>query len=193
MSGNVMTPQEPGRTARSDLDSRRSGAEPTASSGRLARFSSLRRHRSANDLPDIRDIRDWQVRTAASFGDRAIGWVEDLIVDLAAMKVRYVLVRLERNAVALHRDHRILVPVGVGRLDEKEDHMRLDSFTGAQLVSIPEFRPGRLTRNYETILRKRFGSPASGPRALGPRLTKDLYDHEHFDDSGFWRLRATRR
>jgi hypothetical protein len=41
--------------------------------------------------------------------------------------------------------------------------------------------------------KKRVLSPASGPRALGPRLTKDFYDHEHFDDSGFWRLRATRR
>jgi photosynthetic reaction center H subunit len=180
MDPNTTTRRE---TTHSALEDRWPRPRPTEPHGRLAQLSDLGDHTTPGDRPDIRG---WEVKTAASLGDRMIGRVEDLVVDLDAMKVRYLLVSLDKDAVATSRDRRILVPIGVGRLAANADHVRLDSFTGAQLVGIPEFRSGKLTRNYEAMLRRRFASPPTGSGPLGPRSSDDFYDHEHFDDRGFW-------
>jgi hypothetical protein len=99
-----------------------------------------------------------------------------------------MLVCLDKDAVATTRDRRVLVPVGIGRLDEREDQVRLDGYTSAQLVGIPEFRPGKLTRQYEMTLRRCFASPEPTSGARRRRLT-DFYEDSEFDDRAFWSAR----
>lgn len=134
------------------------------------------------------DIRGWEVRTAAGLGDRAVGCVEDLIVDRDTLQVRYLLVCLDRRAVATSRDRRVLVPVGVGRLDRHEAQVRLDGYSSAHLVGVPEFRPGHLTRRYEAIVCRRFAPP--GPKA-GPqhRPPRDFYAQGEYDERSLWASR----
>jgi hypothetical protein len=140
-----------------------SGRQDARPEGPLTELRQLGDYMIADGDPDIRG---WEVRTAAGLGDRTVGCVEDLIVDRDTLRVRYMLVCLDKDAVATTRDRRILVPVGVGRLDEHEDQVRLDGYTTGQLVGIPEFRPGKLTRHYEAAVRRRFAAPE--PRA-GPQ------------------------
>jgi photosynthetic reaction center H subunit len=164
-------------------------ARPSAGDEHLAELRQLDKYVIADGDPDVRS---WEVKTAASLGDRTVGHVEDLIVDRHTLRLRYLLVRLDKDAVATTRDRRILVPVGVARLDEREDAIRLDGFTSAQLVAIPEFRPGKLTRHYEAIVRRRFAAPEpnGGPRKR--RLT-DFYEHSEFDDRSLWGARRRGR
>jgi hypothetical protein len=49
-------------------------------------------------------------------GDRTVGTVEDLIVDLDTLRMRYMLVRLDKDAVATTRDRRMRREVGVQSL-----------------------------------------------------------------------------
>ena len=162
---------------------RRGGGPVDGAHGRLAELRQLDGYAIADGNPDIRG---WEVRTAAAFGDRAIGSVEDLVVDLDTLGVRYMLVCLHKDAVATTRDRRILVPIGIARLDEHVDEVRLDGFTSAQLVAVPEFRPGKLTRHYEATIHRRFESPPIESRQWGRRREVDFYDRREFDDRPFW-------
>src|SRR5919202_5723826 len=71
------------------------------------------------------DVRGWDV--LASDGTE-VGEVEDLLVDPAAMKVRYLIVELDKE-VAGTDDRRVLVPVGAARLDDDDDKVLLQGTT----------------------------------------------------------------
>jgi PRC-barrel domain len=161
------------------------GGQPAGPDGQLAELRQLNDYVIGEGNPDIRG---WEVRTAAGLGDRTVGRVEDLLVDRDTLSVRYILVCLDKGAVATTRDRRILVPVGVGRLDEHDDRVRLDGYTSAQLVGIPEFRPGKVTRHYETIVTRRFTLPAptAGPQR---RHSAGFYDRSEFDERSLWGAR----
>jgi hypothetical protein len=168
---------------------RTQGAESLGPDGHLAELRQLDDCVIAEGDPDIRG---WQVKTAAGLGDRTVGRVEDLVVDRETLRVRYMLVCLDKEAIATTRDRRILVPVGVGRLDEHEDEVRLDGYTTAHLVGTPEFRPGKVTRHYEATVRRRFASPEpkAGPRT---RHRVNFYEQGEFDERSLWGVRRRGR
>lgn len=168
---------------------RRQAPGPDKAQGRLAELREMPDH---DITDDGLDVRGWEVKTAASFGDRAVGTVDDLIVDRSALRIRYLLVCLSKDAVATTRDRRILVPVGVARMDETENQVRLDGYSSAYLVGVPEFRPGKLTRHFESAVWRRFAwpEPKAGPRR---RRVTDFYEHDEFDDRAFWTSRRRGR
>jgi hypothetical protein len=181
-------PCSPEQAERWNEERRRLG-QPDHPDGQLAELRQLDDYVIADGDPDIRG---WEVKSAASLGERAVGRVEDLIVDLDTLRVRYMLVCLDKSAVATTRDRRILVPIGIGRLDEHKDEVRLDGYATAHLVGIPEFRPGKLTRHYEATALHRFAPPE--PKA-GPRNRRQggFYEQIEFDDRSFWGARRRGR
>jgi sporulation protein YlmC with PRC-barrel domain len=123
------------------------------------------------------DVRGWDVRTADG---RTVGEVDDLIVDTALMKARYLVVHVDHDALGTAEDRRILVPVGAARLDENDDRVDVP-FNAAILAAMPAFDPKRFDREYETALRSRYVAAGIGTGGEG----KDFYSHEHFDDNRF--------
>ena len=120
------------------------------------------------------DIRGWEV--LASDG-RKIGEVDDLLIDRAAMKVRYLDVDLDDD----HGDDRhILVPIGYARLDESEDHVFVDGLSAADLAGIPAYEHDVVTRDYETTLRGRYDRGFGGTAAGQDFYASDLYDADRF-------------
>jgi len=87
--------------------------------------STLQRLGDSNDL-DIAenepDIRGWDV--VISDGTK-VGEVDDLIVDTAAMKARYVDVELDRSAMGLDEKRHALVPIGLADLDTDDKRVSL--------------------------------------------------------------------
>jgi uncharacterized protein (TIGR02271 family) len=67
----------------------------------------------ASDDPDVRG---WDVRDARG---QELGEVEDLIVDLSTMKVRYLEVELEEDAGG--RERRVLIPIEAAQLDTADE------------------------------------------------------------------------
>ena len=128
------------------------------------------------------DVRGWDV--LASDGTE-VGEVDDLLVDLEALKVRYLVIELDEE-VASEDDRRVLVPVGIARLDDDNDEVLLEGLAPEALVGFPAYRPGQFSRDYEEALRERLG----GGAAVGPVAGRDYYEHEHFDENRFYGRRG---
>lgn len=68
------------------------------------------------------DVRGWTVRSAEG---RAIGRVDDLLVDTGRMRVRYLAVALEDAGARAAAPRRLLTPVDTARLDDRRAEVLL--------------------------------------------------------------------
>lgn len=104
--------------------------------GQLARLHDLDDFKVADGEPDVRG---WPVRTADG---ECAGKVDDLIVDTAAMQVRFLDVELDRRTLRLNEDRHVLVPMSEARLDDVNDDVVLGSMTVEQVAHLQPLRPG---------------------------------------------------
>ncbi len=141
---------------------------------RLARLEELDGYRVAEGDPDPRG---WEVRAADG---RTIGQVDSLIADTGAMKVRYLGVELDKDALRLPEDRHVLVPIGGARLDEKDDVVDLSTLSSAQVVTFPAYRHGKISRDDEHRLMGQFDDRYT------PAPYADFYSHQHFSDQRFF-------
>jgi photosynthetic reaction center H subunit len=158
--------------------------------------------RVAADCPDPRG---WDV--IGSDGE-LVGEVEEMLVDTAAMSVRYLDVCLNAKVSGSKRDRHVLVPIGRAELDASSDCVHLHDVSAPQAAQLPEYRHGPVTREFETEVRARFegGVPvaAAAPstdagetplRRAEDRgeVPADFYAGPLFDDSRFYGRRSTDR
>lgn len=101
------------------------------------------------------DVRGWEV--LASDG-RKIGEVDELLVDTAAMKVRYLDVDVDDSIAAGGHDRHVLIPIGYARLDGDRDCVMVDSLASADLAAVPSYDQGPLTRDFEASVRESFSA-----------------------------------
>ncbi|HEY8470308.1 MAG TPA: PRC-barrel domain-containing protein [Longimicrobiales bacterium] len=141
--------------------------------GRLAMLSELDDFDVADEDPDPRN---WEVIASDR---RAIGEVKDLVVDTSAMKVRYLDVDVNEEALgaAELRDRHILIPIGYARLDEDSDQVVVDAISSREVASLPPFEGLPLRRETEDRLHAVFtGGMAGGEE----RLRHPRYSAESF-------------
>ena len=144
------------------------------SDSRLARLDELDDYKVANGEPDPRG---WEVR--ASDG-RTIGKVDSLIADTGAMKVRYLDVELDRDALKLQENRHVLIPIGGATLDETDDVVSLPMLSSSQIVRL-------LPWNHDTISREdEYRVMAQFDARYTPAPYADFYSHQHFNDQGFF-------
>lgn len=128
--------------------------------------------------PGLPEVRGWRVRTRAGSD---IGVVSDLVVDPARRRLRYLAVRLHAAYVD-DADYRVLVPIGVARLDHGRDDVSVDTGAGS-LLAAPAFRPERLDRTHERALLGCYGWRDPSPHD-GWAL-EDFYRGPFFDERPF--------
>ena len=117
------------------------------------------------------DVRGWQV--LGSDG-RRIGEVDELLVDTAAMKVRYLDVDLDDGVAGDGgRDRHVLIPVGYARLERDGDRVMVDALASGDLGTLPAYDQGPLTRDYETSVRDSFVAHGAD-RPATPGVNTDL-------------------
>jgi sporulation protein YlmC with PRC-barrel domain len=119
------------------------------------------------------DIRGWEVRTP---DDRKIGKVEELIVDPAERRVRYMEVKVDHKALGYEEDRHILVPIGASRIKEDGHDVLLERLPAQGLAGAPAYTRGPITRDYETSLRNYYGA-TTAPTAA------DYYKDDLYDDT----------
>jgi photosynthetic reaction center H subunit len=163
--------------ARSEYASERPAVKGTAGTegGRLAMLSELDDFDVADEDPDPRN---WEVIASDR---RAIGEVKDLVVDTSAMKVRYLDVDVNEEALgaAELRDRHILIPIGYARLDEDSDQVVVDAISSREVPSLPPFEGLPLRRETEDRLHAAFTGGAAGgeERLRHPRYgAESLYE-----------------
>ena len=144
---------------------------------RLARLDDLDGYQVADGETDPRG---WDVRAADG---RTIGRVDSLIADTGAMKVRYLDVALDTDALNLPEERHVLIPIGGATLAEREDVVGLPSLTSSRVAQLPPFRHEEISREDERRLMGQFDSRyTAAPYA-------DFYSHQHFDDQAFFGTR----
>ncbi|HET7321201.1 MAG TPA: DUF2382 domain-containing protein [Longimicrobiaceae bacterium] len=134
------------------------------------------------------DVRGWNV--VASDG-RKIGEVDQLLVDTAALKVRYLDVDLDddlqvESTEAADADRHILIPIGYARLDEDEDQIFVDELSVDQIRAMPAYSHEPLTRDYETSLRQSLDRDFT---AAPSQTHEDFYNHDVYDENRFYGAR----
>jgi uncharacterized protein (TIGR02271 family) len=164
----------------------------TAGTSDLQRLSDADDFDIAEGYPDIRG---WKVKTPDG---QTLGKVDDLIVSISQMRVRYVDVDVDRslrNAVknaatpANSEEGHVLIPIGSVELDDQNDEV-LASGLG-ELSTYPRYSGREISRDYETSLRDRLGpGAATGTAQAGAR---DFYEHDHFDDQRAYAKRRPAR
>lgn len=151
--------------------------------GRLARLEELDDYKLADGEPDIRG---WDV--LAVEGQR-IGEVHGLIADTMAMAVRYLDIELDRNALGLHEDRHVLLPIGRAVLDDDADRVFLGGLTTEEVAGLPAYRHAPLTEEDELALRRQFDPGFAGRQRDGA----DIYAHPHYDQRRFFGHRRVGR
>lgn len=101
------------------------------------------------------DVRGWEV--LASDG-RKIGEVDELLVDTAAMKVRYLDVDVDDAMMAGGPDRHVLIPIGYARLEADHDRVLVDALASSDLAAVPSYTQGPLTRDFEASVRESFSA-----------------------------------
>jgi len=132
-----------------------------------------------------------------------IGKVHELLVDLDALRTRYLDVRLTSEVAAAPEDRDVLVPIGAARIDDDHDVVTV-SLTTERVGLLPPYTHGPVTREQEYEVRRHFtfgrtaaegvaagaAGAAAGGAASAARESRDFYDDEAYDDSRFFSRRS---
>ena len=138
-----------------------------------------------DDLDDFKvaegepDVRGWEVY--ASDG-RKVGEVDQLLIDTAAMKVRYLDVDVDDDLLDMDEDRHILIPIGYARLDPDDDRIYVDQMASTQVTTIPAYTHEPLTRDYETTLGTAYRTDYTA-------RDDDFYAHDLYDADRFYASR----
>ncbi len=158
------------------------GQLDNTTSGQLAHLSEMDDYEIADGEPDIVG---WDV--CASNGTK-IGDVEDLLVDSATMRVRYLEVKLEKDLVPDNDRRHCLIPIGSARLDDDKDNVMI-AMESERLMALPPYVRGVLSREYERSVVNGFAKPDG--RVVSTDSDRDFYDDDDtFNDR---RMFETRR
>jgi photosynthetic reaction center H subunit len=136
------------------------------------------------------DVRGWRVVAADG---RKIGQVDNLLIDTAVMKVRYLDVEVDDDLIAGDPDRHILIPIGYARLDEDSDQICVDELDSRTLEQIPSYIREPVTGEYESSLKTyydrnliRTANPVSTgttpPADVSGLYPRDPLIEERFDD-----------
>lgn len=147
----------------------------------LFRLGELDDYKVAGDDPDVRG---WTI-----FGKdhREIGVINELIVDPDREKVRYLDVVPSKNRPDDIKDHHLLIPIGLARLDREDDRVIVDEIDRNLLNSYPVYRSQEVTREHEYAVVERLNS--SGSIGRGRNEQGDFYDNRLYDEDRFYSSR----
>ena len=132
------------------------------------------------------DIRGWDVKNSTG---QKIGEVEELIVDAQQKKVRYMVVDLDDNELKL--DHRkVLIPIGLAQLDQKDDDVILPNVQAEHFRSLPDYDKNNLGPEVERRICSTLGrTSASTSSANENEHHPDFYKHDYFNDDNLYKHR----
>ena len=95
------------------------------------------------------EVRGWDVRDSTG---RSIGYVYDLLVDTAAMRVRYLDVLLDAEFAGSDADQRVLIPIESVGLDGRSDDVLLRGIDAAEVRALVPYAHRGVPREREAVV-----------------------------------------
>ena len=121
---------------------------PVAAELGLARLKELK---NFEVLDGDHDIRGWKVRAPEG---TVVGKVDELIVDQAERKVRYVEIELDRKALNIDDNRHVLVPIEAVTLNAEKKDVMLERLPLKGLAGVPADERGPIAEGQEVVVRK---------------------------------------
>lgn len=133
------------------------------------------------------DIRGWDVKN--SVGEK-IGEVEELIVDAAQKKVRYMVVDLDDNELQLDH-HKVLIPIGLAELNKNDDDVVLPNVNAEQLGLLPDYDDDKLNPEMERRICSALGRNKETMHAVknDDEHDAEFYSHDYYNDDNLYKHR----
>lgn len=134
------------------------------------------------------DIRGWEVREEKA---RKIGEVQELIFDVHAHKVRYMVVQVMDNDELELEKRTVLIPIGMAELHPKDDDVILHGVTAFQLRALPKYNKVNLGARAEGAVSTVFGRKYTSlnDNDADEDMNNEFYEHEHFNEKNLYRNR----
>lgn len=153
-------------------------------------------------VKDEPDIRGWDVKLASG---HTVGEVEELILDAQDKKVRYMVISLHDVKELDLMKRKVLVPIGLAELDNKEDDVLIPRITAPQLMNLPEYEKDHLTPEVERQIcitlgrdfnkmaqaernklaeqtrKKEVTEPSQEKKSAPEEADPDFYRHEYYN------------
>lgn len=147
-------------------------AEGRGAERRLAALDELPQYKVAEGDPDPRG---WEV--VAGDGE-VVGRVAELIVDTAALKVRYLDCDVDEAALGLEEEDRhVLIPIGYARLNEEAKQVITDVVTSDDIARLPRYEGLPLSRDHEDRL---YGVFTGKERTGGEEPEEPRFNYTRF-------------
>ncbi len=136
------------------------------------------------------DIRGWDVRDEHG---RKYGVVKDLIFDIRANKVRYMVINVFDTKELELEKRTVLVPIGLAELDPSDNDVLLPSVTPFQLRALPRYDKSNLGAKIERDISTVFGRTGlSGTETTTDSeadVDENFYNHDYFNEDNMYRRR----
>jgi photosynthetic reaction center H subunit len=171
---------------------------------RLIPLSELRDYKVAKDNPDVTG---WRVVGADG---EELGEVKDLIVDMNAMRVRYLSVVAERRFFDRENDTFLLLPIGAAALDRSGKNVFLSSLDATSIRNYPLYGGGPIPADYEYAVRdnfrranrdslpdnsdtykSEFDQAVTGQSGTTRHISDDFYEDDSFNEDRFYTATPT--
>ncbi len=137
----------------------------------LFRLGELDDYKVASGNPDVRG---WAL---VDRNNQKLGTINELIVDVDREKVRYLDVAPSGDTFRGDSEHRLLIPIGVARIDNDDDRIVVNDLDKESLNALPPHRGEAITRDYEYEVVDRFNS-----RDLNGRDKREVRDRDTTTD-----------
>ena len=136
------------------------------------------------------DIRGWEVRDV---NGHLIGKVHELIFDIRASKVRYLIVNVNDSKELQLEKRLVLVPIGLAVLEPKNDDVILPNVTPFQLRALPRYHKDDLGMKAEHAISTVFGrTDAKIPTNYtdDQEVDENFYNNEMFNENNMYSRRG---
>lgn len=149
-------------------------------------LSELDDYRVASGNPDVRG---W---TLVDTDRQKLGTINGLIVDVDKEKVRYLDVQPMADTFTEGTRHRLLIPIGIARIDDKNKCVVANELDKDRLQNLPPHQGGAIRRAYEYEIVEKFNSPAVSGKE-NTDTDDDFYDHRLYNEENFYKRDEERK
>lgn len=137
----------------------RRAALPVDTDRSVPRIVPMREARDFKLSKGAPDVRGWNVFGAD--GER-VGKVHELLVDPAALKIRYLAVDLADDLFLLKEDRHVLIPLERVELKERGNDVWIDGASARDVARLPAYRGGSVESSMEDAVHEVFNGPREG-------------------------------
>lgn len=132
------------------------------------------------------NIKGWDIKDRTGF---KLAEVDELLFNPSTRKVRYLIAALEARVFGIE-NKKVMVPIGLAELHEKDDDVYLPEITIAQLAGAPEYIRGEFNLQTEISNRNVLKDEENSPEVYDEQT---FYEHDHYNERNFYGRRFAGR